>query len=76
LTNYVASGGFLFVGSSSFTRNTNGTTRTNFALASAMGVNMVNPGLTNWYFDDNFSKISNHPLLSHASRRAGCMANA
>src|SRR5208282_3885796 len=27
LTNYVAAGGFLFVGSSSFTRNTNGTTR-------------------------------------------------
>ncbi len=64
LTNYVASGGFLFVGSSSFTRNTNGTTRGNFALATAMGVNMVNPGLTNWYFDDTFSKISNHPILS------------
>jgi hypothetical protein len=31
LTNYVAAGGFLFVGSSSFTRNTNGTTRGNFA---------------------------------------------
>ena len=29
-----------------------------------MGVNMVNPGLTNWYFDDTFSKISNHPILS------------
>ena len=64
LTNYVASGGFLFVGSSSFTRNTNGTTRGNFALADAMGVNMVNPGLTNWYLDDTFTKISNHPLLS------------
>ena len=64
LTNYVASGGFLFVGSSSFTRNTNGTTRGDFALASAMGVNMINPGFTNWYFDDTFSKIANHPLLS------------
>jgi hypothetical protein len=64
LTNYVASGGFLFVGSSSFTRNTNGTTRGNFALANAMGVNMINPGLTNWYFDDTFSKMANHPLLS------------
>ncbi len=63
-TNYVASGGFLFVGSSSFTRNTNGTSRGDFALANAMGVNMVNSGLTNWYFDDNFSKISNHPILS------------
>ena len=64
LTNYVASGGFLFVGSTAFTRNTNGTSRGDFAIANAMGVNMVNPGLTNWYFDDTFSKISNHPLLS------------
>ena len=64
LTNYVAAGGFLFVGSSSFTRNTNGTTRRDFALANAMGVSMVNPGLTNWYFDDTFTKISNHPILS------------
>ena len=64
LTNYVAAGGFLFVGGSSFTRNTNGTTRGDFAIANAMGVQMVNPGLTNWYFDDTFSKISNHPILS------------
>ena len=64
LTNYVAGGGFLFVGSSAFTRNTNGTTRGNFALANAMGVNMVNPGLTNWFQDFTFTKISNHPLLS------------
>ena len=64
LTNYVAAGGFLFVGSSSFTRNTNGTTRGNFAIASAMGVNMVNPGLTNWGTDLTLTKSANHPLLS------------
>ena len=33
LTNYVAAGGFLLVGSSAFTRNTNGTTRGDFAFA-------------------------------------------
>ena len=64
LTNYVAAGGFLFVGSSSFTRYTNGTTRTNFAIANAMGVNMVNPGLTNWYLDGTFSRVSNDRLVS------------
>ena len=37
LTNYVAAGGFLFVGSSSFTRNTNGTSRGDFAIANALG---------------------------------------
>ncbi len=64
LTNYVAAGGFLFVGSSSFTRNTNGTTRGDFAIANAMGVDMVNPALTNWSLDGTFTKISNHPILS------------
>ena len=37
LTNYVAAGGFLFVGGSSFTRNPSGTTRGDFAIANAMG---------------------------------------
>ena len=64
LTNYVAAGGFLFVGSSSFTRNTNGTTRGDFAIANAMGMHMVYPALTNWYLDSTLSKVSNHRLVS------------
>src|SRR3954470_10726809 len=46
-TNYVAAGGFLFVGSSAFTRNTNGTTRGDFAFANELGVHMVNANLGN-----------------------------
>ena len=64
LTNYVAAGGFLFVGSSSFTRNTDGTTRGDFAIANAMGLDMVVSGLTNWSLDGTFTKIANHPILS------------
>ena len=64
LTNYVAAGGFLFVGGSSFSRNTNGTTRGDFAIANAMGVHMVKPALTNWYFNDTFAISSNHRLVS------------
>ena len=64
-TNYVAAGGFLFVGSSAFTRTTNGFTRGDFAFANAMGVHMVNPGLTNWILDEFFSKTLNHPIVSH-----------
>src|SRR5215475_9867337 len=64
-TNYVAAGGFLLVGSSSFTRNTNGTTRGDFAFANAMGLHMATPGLTNWGFDATFSKVANHPLVAH-----------
>lgn len=65
LTNYVAAGGFLFVGSSSFTRNTNGTTRGDFALADAMGMHMAYSGLTNWTLNFSFSKVYDHPLLAH-----------
>jgi len=65
LTNYVAAGGFLFVGSSSFTRNTNGTTRGDFAIAGALGIHMITPALTNWYFDDTFSVNANHRLVAN-----------
>jgi hypothetical protein len=65
LTNYVAAGGFLLVGSSAFTRNTNGTTRTNFAFATEMGVNMVAPALTNWGANSYFTKQLEHRLVSH-----------
>src|ERR1041385_3404028 len=47
LTNYVAAGGFLFVGSTSLTRNTNGTTRGGFAFPNELGVHMSVPAVTN-----------------------------
>ena len=65
LTNYVAAGGFLLVGGSAFTRNTNGTSRGDFAMAGAMGVHMVNPAVTNWYFDDTFSVSATHRLTTN-----------
>src|ERR1051325_12233073 len=65
LTNYVAAGGFLVVGSSSFTRNTNGTTRGDFAFANELGIHMLTPGLTNWILNNNFTKQQEHRLVSH-----------
>ena len=65
LTNYVAAGGFLLVGSSAFTRNTNGTTRTNFAFARELGVQMVAPALTNWRQNNSLVKQLDHRLVSH-----------
>jgi hypothetical protein len=65
LTNYVAAGGWLFVGSSAFTRNTNGTTRGDFAIANQMGLHMTRPVLTNWTGDSTFSRVSCHPLVAH-----------
>jgi len=46
--NYVAVAGPLLVGSSAFTRLTNGAPRGDFALASQMGVHLSNVTLQNW----------------------------
>ena len=48
LRDYVDAGGFLMAGSSSFTRNPNGTTRGNFALSDEMGLDMTTNTLSNW----------------------------
>ncbi len=65
LTNYVAAGGILFVGSSSFTRNTNGTTRGDFAIANAMGVHMVNNTLLNWGLTTYLTPTTNIPAVNN-----------
>ncbi len=61
---YVAAGGMLFIGSSSFTRNPDGTTRGDFALANEMGLHMVNSSLQNWYLNLHFTKVADHRLAS------------
>ena len=58
LRDYVNAGGFLFVGSSAFTRNPDGTTRGNFALADEMGLNMVGTTLQNWTFNSSFTRLA------------------
>src|SRR5204862_4025754 len=65
LTNYVAAGGFLFVGSSSFTRNTNGTTRGDFAFANELGMHMAVPGLTNWRANATFTRLLDNRIANH-----------
>jgi hypothetical protein len=65
LSNYVAAGGILFVGGSSFTRGTNGISRGDFALASEMGIHMLYPALTNWTVNSTFTAVSEHPLITH-----------
>ena len=58
-------GASCFVGSSSFTRNTDGTTRQDFAFANEMGVHMVSAGLANWGDNNTFTKMTDHRLISH-----------
>ncbi len=62
---YVSAGGFLFVGSTAFTRNPDGTTRGDFALADKMGLSMANPSLSNFYDNLHFTKTVDHRLTSH-----------
>jgi hypothetical protein len=66
-TNYVAAGGFLFVGSSAFTRTTNGTARADFAFANELGIHKVSSALTNWAQNNYFTKTNQttHRLTSH-----------
>jgi hypothetical protein len=65
LTNYVAAGGILFAGSSAFTRFTNGAPRGDFALAGPMGLHLASPSLRNWTNNATFSKLVDHPLITH-----------
>jgi len=66
LRNYVNAGGFILAGSTAFTRNPNGTTRGDFALANEMGLHMVNSSLDgNWGFTQWFRRTVSHRILSH-----------
>jgi hypothetical protein len=64
-TNYVAAGGTLMVGSSSFTRQTNGAGRGDFAIGNEMGLHSATNALQNWFGNTNFLKVIDHPLISH-----------
>src|SRR5689334_19197199 len=65
LTNYVAAGGTLFVGSSSFTRDTNGVSRGDFAIAAQLGIHCTTTNANNWAGNTTFLKTVDHPLISH-----------
>jgi hypothetical protein len=65
LRDYVSAGGFLFAGSSAFTRRPDGVTRGNFALANEMGLKMVNRSLQNWTPNTSFTHWNDHRLVNH-----------
>src|SRR5256885_72679 len=65
LINYVSAGGFLFVGSSAFTRNPDGSTRGDFAIANALGLHMMNSSLQDWYQNTSLSKALENRIVAH-----------
>jgi hypothetical protein len=65
VSSYVSAGGFVFAGSSAFTRRTNGVTRGDFAFTNEMGLHMVTPALTNWRTSGTFTKVLDDRLVCH-----------
>jgi hypothetical protein len=63
LTNYVAKGGFLLVGSSSFTRDSNGNRRSTYPFSAQMGITYAAP--TNWLENEYLAPVSDHRLVRH-----------
>jgi hypothetical protein len=63
LTNYVAKGGFLLVGSSSFTRDANGTRRSTYPLSAPMGIDYAS--VTDWLENEHLAPVSDHRLVRH-----------
>jgi peptidoglycan/xylan/chitin deacetylase (PgdA/CDA1 family) len=72
ISSYVSSGGFVYVGSSSWTRRDNGTYRTSFALAAEMGLNSASVGTGNWANIGDpgmrIQRIADHPLVEHLTK--------
>src|SRR6202042_3468367 len=48
---------------SAFSRETNGVSRGDFALASQMGVHMLVNGLTNWAENSTFTRKATQPIV-------------
>ncbi len=64
LSSFVAAGGFLFAGSSAFTRYPDGRTRGDFALADEMGLHMATASLRNWSRYSQVTKLVDQRILA------------
>ncbi|MBE2216349.1 MAG: tandem-95 repeat protein, partial [Opitutaceae bacterium] len=65
LRDYVAAGGTLFVGSSSFTRRPDGTARGNFGIADIMGVSSASADLDNWVQNYTIERLVQHRVSAN-----------
>ncbi|MGD0263017.1 MAG: Ig-like domain-containing protein, partial [Verrucomicrobiota bacterium] len=63
LANYVSNGGFVLAGSSSFTRNTDGSFRGDFALTNQMGLSCSSPSAANWSDNYTLTLQTDHRLV-------------
>lgn len=65
ISSYASAGGYVIVGSSSFTRRPDGSARPDFALASEMGVSKDRTSMENWTGTNRFTKTISHRLTDH-----------
>ena len=68
ISSYVSAGGFVYVGSSSWTRYANGSARTNFALSAQMGVTCSNLPPNDWAQVQNATRIADNRLVNHVPK--------
>ena len=63
ISNYVAAGGFVFLSASSWTKNSDGSLRTDFALSNQIGLKSVNRPPNNWVGGLNVTCIADNRLV-------------
>lgn len=64
ISSYASAGGFVYAGSSSWTRYANGSYRADFALSSQMGVRCVNSPSNNWAQVQTATRTASNRLVS------------
>ena len=65
ISSYVSAGGFAYVGSSSWTKYENGSSRTDFALSSQMGLRSTT---NDWAKVGNATRIADNQLVNHVPK--------
>ncbi len=64
ISSYVSAGGFVYVGSSSWTKNADGSPRSDFALSSQMGLTVSNSPPNDWVQVQNATRIADNALVN------------
>ena len=68
IKSYVDAGGFVYAGSSSWTRNANGSQRSNFALSAEMGLSCISSPPNNWAQVQNVFRSVDNRLVNHVPK--------
>ena len=68
ISSYATLGGYVYVGSSSWTKYADGSTRSNFALSTQMGLTCTNSPTNNWAQVENATRIADNIIVNHVPK--------